>query len=164
MEQLKLKVTLGALSVDYEGPSEFAKGTLMDVIKQLNDLAPQYMVSPHAQAPESSGSAGVGGPPKNSPAKLSTTDIAAKMGVKTGTELLMAAATYLHHVRGMEDFRRSDLLSEMKAAKAFYRTSHGSNLSKSLETLVKAGKLQNPSADTFALPYAEAEATKKLLQ
>lgn len=164
METLKLEVTLGPLSLSYEGSEQFASESLNHIIEQLCEIP-----IPDVGA-GSTGVASLTGPSASPPdtpqlvSKLSTTDLAAKMGVKTGTDLVTAATAYLHHTRGMEEFRRSDILSEMKKAKAFYKSSYGSNLSKSLDTLVKSGKLQNPFQDTYALPYAEIEATKHILR
>ncbi|UPH72134.1 hypothetical protein LGT41_0004735 [Abyssibius alkaniclasticus] len=162
MENLRLSLKLGALEVEYEGPSSFAEERLMGIISELSELN----IPDVAQAgPPTSAMSGPTQTPQisDSRPKLSTSDFAVKMGAKSGSDLTMAAAASLHHTRGLEDFRRSDILNEMKGAKAFFKASYGSNLSKSLEMLVKTGRLQNPRADTYALPYAEIENTRRHL-
>lgn len=163
MDQIKLNMKFGPVEFQYEGSEAFAKDELLDIIEQiasqdLQDIA-QATTSTSPESPTT------GAPQAQSTrAKLSTTDFAVKMNAKSGTDLVMAASAYLHHTSGLEDFRRSDILNAMKGAKAFYRASYGSNLSKSLDSLTKSGRLQNPGSDTFALPYSEIEATQKLLQ
>ena len=165
MDTAKLSIKLGALEVVYEGQQTFIESGLMDIVERLasmdiQDVAPANSISQgsHAQTTEGGNTATL-----NVATRLSTTDFAVKMSAKSGSDLVMAAAAYLHHTKGSEDFRRSDLLNAMKGAKAFYKTSYGSNLSKSLEMLTKSGRLQNPGSETYALPYSEIEATKRLL-
>ncbi|NDU99537.1 hypothetical protein [Pseudoroseicyclus tamaricis] len=162
MPEVKLSLKLGALSIDCEASEEFMKTDLNTIIEQLLELD-----LPDTGALSDSGTTSITSQSAPSEgqqaAKLSTTDFAVKMGAKSGSDLLMAAAANLYHTQGKEEFRRGDVLNEMKGAKAFYRASYGSNLSKSLETLTKSGKLQNPRSDTYALPYAEIQSTKRHL-
>jgi hypothetical protein len=167
MELMKLSIKLGPLEVACEGSEVFVEKHLANLIERLSVLEVRNIVLPDAgplRDSEVDASDDQVAPRADSRSRLSTTDFAVKMGAKSGTDLVMAAAAYLHHTKGVEDLRRADLLTEMKAAKAFYRSSYGSNLSKSLETLTKSGRLQNPRAETYSLPYAEIENTKRLLQ
>lgn len=161
MENIKLHLEFGPLRLDFEGPSEFVNEGLSDFIKCISDLEIQDMV---LSVPADGGVSVANVSGAADAPKLSTTDFAVKMGAKSGSDLVMAAAAFLHHTRGIEEFRRGDLLDSMKSAKAFYKASYGGNLSKSLEVLVKSGRLQNPKSDTYALPYPEIESTKRLLQ
>jgi len=163
MTTIKLNIKLGALELNYEGPQDFAGDGIEPLIQYLAEVnIPQLVAQTPNLPPASTGQLDARIEPSQA-LKLSTTDFAVKMGAKSGTDLVMAAAAYLHHTQGAEEFRRSDLLSEMKASKAFYRASYGGNLTKSLDLLTKSGRLQNPKADTYALPYSEIERTKVLL-
>jgi hypothetical protein len=166
MDTAKLSIKLGALEVVYEGHQTFIESGLMDIVERLASMEIQDVVptSNNSQGAHAEGADGTNTATPNATTRLSTTDFAVKMSAKSGSDLVMAAAAYLHHTRGSEDFRRSDLLTAMRGAKAFYKTSYGSNLSKSLEMLTKSGRLQNPGSETYALPYSEIEATKRLLQ
>lgn len=164
MQNAKLRIKIGHVEVEFEGSEEFITSGLPSLLEKIatTDIpnSGQFLDS------STQGSVALPAPGQGATsqsAKLSTTDFAAQLGVKSGTELVMAAAAYLHHTQGMEDFSRSQLLSEMKSSRAFYKASYGSNLSKSLDTLVKSGRLQNPRADTFALPYREIEVTQPRL-
>ena len=163
MDNVKLSVRLGPLDLQYEGSESFAKTEISKIIEQLAGLDLQDVVTSGADYdPDVAGSAPQ--PPTSiAPSNLSATDFAVKMGARSGTDLVMAAAACLHHTRKVEEFRRSEILAEMKSAKAFYKSSYSGNLSKSLDLLVKSGRLQNPKADAYALPYQELESTKRHL-
>jgi hypothetical protein len=51
----------------------------------------------------------------------------------------------------------------MKSAKGFYKQTYNNNLSKSLDGLMKSGRLSSPSAETYALPHTEEETLHGLL-
>lgn len=162
MNAVKLRIKLGQLELDYDGPQEFVESGMMELIQQLSEVNIQD-VAANTQPLDTGAPTTAVQASHSGGGKLSTTDFAVKLGVKSGSDLVMAAAAYFHHTKGLEEFRRSDLLSEMKLSKAFYRASYGSNLSKSLETLTKSGRLQNPKADTYTLPYAEISGMQNLL-
>lgn len=163
MGQIKLHLKLGSVEVQYEGSEEFAETGIFPLIQQISELDLQDIVS--ASVAAAPGVALVDLPSQqDSQSKLSTSDFAVKLGSKSGTDLVMAAAAYLHHTAGMEEFRRADIMSAMKGARAFYRASYGSNLSKSLESLTKSGRLLNPRPETYALAYPEVESTQRLLK
>ena len=162
MDQIKLNLKLGSVEIQYEGSEAWAAEQIAHLLERISSLEIQDMGKSSAPA---GGEASAGQPIASAPprVKLSTTDFAVKMGAKSGTDLVMAAAAYLHHTVGLEEFRRPDILNAMKGAKAFFRASFGSNLSKSLDTLTKSGRLGSPRPDTYGLPYPEIEATQKLL-
>lgn len=163
MESIKIELELGPLRVKYEGSEQYAKDGLMGLISQVADIElPNVEEKSIELSSDNTAELQLPGP-TTSASNLSTTDFAVKMGARSGTDLVMAAAAYLHNMRGMETFRRSDLLSEMKSAKAFYKTSYGGNLTKSLDTLIKSERLRMPSSETYALAYKEVENTKMLL-
>lgn len=159
MPEVKLNIKLGALEVQFEGAEGYAEEHLLAIIERLSQLDIQDVV-PIVQ---DAGPVKSEGSVSSSTVRLSTSDIAVRLGAKSGTDLVMAAAAYLYLTEGKEEFRRSDILTAMKSAKAFYKATYSGNLSKSLETLMKAGRLSAPGQDTFALPYAEVQATQMLL-
>lgn len=159
MEGVKINIKVGALEINYEGPQAFAESGLLELFEQVSSHKAQHLVEVQSEAATVPTEVHGG----NSESKYSTTDFAVRIGAKSGTDLAMAAAYYLSLTLSMETFRRSDLLGAMRGAKQFYKTSYGGNLSKSLETLTKSGKLLNPGAETYSLAYQEAESAKKLL-
>jgi hypothetical protein len=166
MDSMKLSIKLGPLEVAYEGSETFVASHLMDIIERLSSTELRNVVQlegpPHSYSSGESENDQLSSR-SESRSRLSTTDFAVKLGVKSGTDLVMAVAAYLHLTKGIEDLKRTEILSEMRAARSFYKPSYSSNLSKSLETLTKSGRLQNPRNETYALPYQEIEKMKMLL-
>ncbi len=161
MTEIKITLDAGPLKVHYEGSAEFAKDELPDLMERFVGMNIPNIAPTEGQSQEKS--------PDDlrakitSNQKLSTTDYAARMGAKSGTDLAIAAVAHLHLTRGLEEFRRQEILSEMKSAKSFYKPSYSSNFSKSLETLVKTGRLMTPKQDTYTPSYSEVEKIKMLL-
>lgn len=88
---------------------------------------------------------------------VSTNTIASRFGAKSGPELAIAAAACLCLVRGKSTFTRKELLDEMQGAVTFYRASFGSNLTKTLRTLVSGQRFNLVSRDTFTLSASERQ-------
>lgn len=163
METVKLSLKMGALEFDYEGSDEFLAESLVAVLEQVSAL--EVPMAQHVVAPVEIGSSvQLSDGSSSGPVNFSVSDIAVKLGAKSGSDLVMAAAANLFLTKGMETFRRQDILGAMKDAKSFYKVSYGSNLSKSLDMLIKSAKLQTPASDVFALPHGEAEAIKSRLR
>lgn len=151
MEITKLNIEMKGLKVSYEGPSDFLNNGLVALCEQLSGLEMPVVEQPGLSDPIGS---------KVGVVKMSTTDLAVKLSSKSGSDLVMAAAAHLRFCKGREDFKRSEILAEMKSAKSFYKQTYSNNLSKSLEGLVKGGKLSNPATETYALPHAEEESLR----
>jgi hypothetical protein len=86
---------------------------------------------------------------------MTCNNIATKLGVKTCTDLAVAAAASLVLVKGSKSFSRSDLLAEMKAATSHYKKNHSSNLGKSIQSLLKGNRFNEPKANHYALTLNE---------
>jgi len=154
MESAKIALEYKSLKISYEGPSSFVGSEFVALCEQLVSLE----VPAFDQVKEVSAS--IGKAESGNETKLSTTDIAVKLSVKSGSDMVMAAAAHLLFFAGRGDFKRSEILSEMKAAKSFYKQTYSNNLTKYLDGLVKSARLSNPSADTYAIPHAEGEALR----
>lgn len=91
--------------------------------------------------------------------------VATTLDVKTGPNLLYAAAAYLAVVRGEDKLSRDSLLEAMKTATGFFKKSDSKNLTKYLDGLCKNGTLIEIAANTFAVKAnALNEMKSKLLQ
>ena len=91
--------------------------------------------------------------------QMTTTSIAAKLKVESGTELALAAALRLVRL-GKSTFTRSELTDKMREATSFCTQNYLKNLSRSIQTLIGEGKLIESAKDTYAL----SEATKTDLE
>lgn len=88
---------------------------------------------------------------------LSTDTIATVLGSKSGTDLIMAAASHLHFVQGKQRFTRQELVAEMRTAPAHFKESYVNNLSKYLTSLTKGDRLRLVANDTYALSSKERQ-------
>ncbi|MEM0948870.1 MAG: hypothetical protein AAGK37_15830 [Pseudomonadota bacterium] len=154
MTTTKLNIEMSGLKVSFEGPTEFLDEKLAEVCEKLSSLGLPSVDGQGEVAPRLT---------EIQEVKMSTTDIAVKLTSKSGPDLIMAAAAHLRFVKRLEDFKRGELLAEMKSAKSFYRQTYSNNLSKSLEGLVKGGRLSNPATETYALPHTEEEGLRAKL-
>ena len=97
-------------------------------------------------------------PTKNTvkpPATGTVAAIAARLDVKSGSDLIIAAAAKLTFVDGQDKFSRKTLLESMQTASSYYKQSMSSNLTKFLNGLLKDNRLTEPSIGHFALTPSE---------
>lgn len=105
-------------------------------------------------------------PPENGNGKISqmsANTIAAKIGGKTVTELAIVACAHLVIIQGKDTFKRIDILTEMKTATNYYKSSYGGNLNRTLAKLVTDSKLIERSKGVYAIPANELTRIKTLL-
>lgn len=152
MTTSKIKIKLGAIEIDYEGSENFLKEELPQLLAAVSDL---YAKSRHAltEAVDAAAEGSMQEIQTSEKPKLEATtgSLAAKLSVKSGPELVMAAAARLTYVLGITTFPRQKIIDEMKSAAAYYKASYLSNLTASLNNLVKDGKLNEPTQGNYAL-------------
>jgi len=93
----------------------------------------------------------------------STNTIAGHLPTKTGSDLVIAACAYLTFSKGLDVCSRQDILTEMKEATTYYKDSYSANLSKSLDSLVKAKRLNLRSRNNYVLSPMERQKLGELL-
>lgn len=146
-----IKIKLGIFELDCEGPEAFLKAEVPNFLKLALETHRQL---PAAVIPPASAPANVQhkGHENAKVAFQGTTEtLAAKIGVKKGPDLAVAAAARLVFVLGKDSFTRDELHGEMKTATAYYNKNHLSNLTQTLQSLVKAGTFNGIAADNYAL-------------
>jgi hypothetical protein len=141
----KIKIKLGLVEVEYEGSEEFLKKELPDLLSAISKLYKESGIPASGQQPTdqlvSVGST-LGG---------TTGTIAAKLKVSSGSDLAVAAAARLTLGLGQGSFTRDQLLTEMKSASSYCKKNYISNLSNTLNGLVKSAKFVETAKDTYAL-------------
>jgi hypothetical protein len=155
MTTSKIRIKLGSIEVDYEGSESFLKEELPSLLAAVSDL---YQRSSHSVQDEPSAPE-LGGLPigdngrseERARIEMTTGSIAAKLNVKSGPDLILAAAARLCIVDDLAKFSRKQLIEQMRSATAYFKPTYVNNLSSSLNTLLKDGRLNEPSKDTFAL-------------
>ena len=150
----KVKIKAGSIELEFEGSEEYMKDELPALIELLYSLSPSDDSSENEESVELQATTDT----SKQKLQMTTNTIAAKLNAKKGGDLVLAACAHLALVKGADKYTRSNILAEMKLATNFYKTSMNANLSASLKTLVKQGKLLETSADTYAL-QANTKAT-----
>lgn len=160
MTTSKIRIRMGAIEVEYEGSEVFLKDDLPNLLEAVSAL---YLKSGVKDE-------GVSSNQDLSPAgevkkmEATTSAISAKLQVKSGSELVMAAMARLTFVLSQDVSSRQKIIDEMKAASSYYRATYVSNLTKSIDMLVKTGKLNEPSKHNYALTAAaKAELESRLV-
>jgi hypothetical protein len=151
----RLRVKAGSVEVEYEGEAVFDEGSLRHLLSHVRTL-----LQPIAEDEESDSEQGVqtGNGSKPGGVHLHTSEIAARLSVKTGRELTMAAAAHLAIVSEKASFTRRELLADMKSAPRYYGKSMASNLTQALRSLVRSGQLERRRDNSFSLPDVERKA------
>lgn len=134
---IKIRVKAGEVEIEYEGPEELLKQVLPDIIKEIPGLIKQSPSPATVKSPTEM--------------QATTASLAARFQAKSGTDLIMAAAAHLSLVKKKESFSREELLDQMKSASQFYKPTYSNNLSKYIKTLIKDGKLNEPSTNQYTL-------------
>lgn len=147
----KIRIRMGSIELEYEGSEAFLKNELPDLLAVVSNL---YRNS-GATAEGADDGDGPGGAGAGQDYQLSTSTIAARLGVSSGPDLIVAAAAHLTLVLKRFPFSRSQLLSDMKEASSYYKASYSKNLSAYLDRLVKGHKLVESAKDMYALSATE---------
>jgi hypothetical protein len=156
MTTSKIKIKLGAIDVEYEGSENFLKEELPQLLYAVCDLYAKSRSTLEVPSPSQNTSANAATVSSASAGNMSklegtTGSFAAKLGCKSGPDLVIAAAARLTFVLETPTFARQKIIDEMKTASAYYKSTFLSNLTSSLHNLVKDGKLNEPSRGNYAL-------------
>lgn len=153
MNTSKIKIKLGAIEIDYEGSETFLKEELPQLLAAVSELYSRSRQTTIESDLSKSDPVISTDKSESTQRKIEATtgSLAAKLSVKSGPELVLAAAARLTFVLGTETFSRQKLTDEMKTATAYYKSTYTKNLSQSLNSLVRDGKLNEPSQGNYAL-------------
>ncbi|MDY6826615.1 MAG: hypothetical protein SVV67_05490 [Bacillota bacterium] len=145
----KIRISFGKFEVEYEGSEEYLKTEFIKMVESLIAVVPEEELIFEDEGeeilPESKD-------PEKKKLELSPNNIAAKINVKTGQDLIMAACVSLLYVKGANKFKRNDILAEMKLANSYYKNTYSNNLTKYLNQLVKNGNLIETKKGEYTLP------------
>lgn len=152
----QIKITVGAVSIEYDGDQSYIENGLaefLDHVIQKSSSVPQLEANSTTQTTA----------PVNSSLALSTNTIAQNIGVKTGSELALAAIAKINLIKGQPAAARQEILDEMREATTYFKDSYVSNLSAYLDTLVKNRRVNLVAKATYALAAAERNRLEGLL-
>ena len=152
------KFKAGNFSVEYRGDSSFLIDDLSRVIQELLDAAPSELLKEEGEPTNET-------KPKESAQiqHMSANTIAGNMGAKSGPDLVVAAIAHIQLVQGRDSANRGTILSEMKTATTYYKSTYGSNLSSYLNSLVRAKRINLVAENTYALTASERSSMKAIM-
>ena len=150
---------MGSIEVDYEGSEDFLREELPDLLAAVSEL---YQAKERIGRNESSTSDSEEEQDGAGPDEVSRTTrtIAAKLGVSSGPELILAAAARRSFVLGKHSSTRRDLLEEMQTASTYYRVNYRKNMTQNIQALIKADKLVETAKETYSLSATTSEELK----
>lgn len=146
----KFRIKLGPVEVEYEGNEEYKKEKLLELASEIMRI----YESSEKKAEGDSGAHDKGtgkDAGKGTGVQLTTGNIASKLDLGKGKELLLASCAYLEFLAHKETYKRDDILAQAKTATGFYKTSHGANLTIYLKRLVSAHKLNEIAEGTYTM-------------
>ena len=152
---VKIRLKMGNNEIEYEGDPSFLEEGLVNLWEKA--IATHGKTSRGATGHD--GAHEAGGPEAMGDPRLSTNTIANRLGAKSGSDLAMAASARLGLAQGKQSFARKEILSEMKGGTTFHKGNMNGNLTKTLKALVRNGRLNLITKDTYAL---SADAKKDL--
>lgn len=162
MSEVRVKIKVGVVEVEVEGAEAFVldkfPNLLSNVLKENGWANNKEIIT--AGAVQSSGTGAVA---TGALLEHSTNTIASIMNAKTGPDLAMAACAHLSLVKGQAKFSRKDVLDEMQSAAAYYNQNYSGNLTKILQSLMKAKKLNLVANQTYSLPKSQIEFFQDLM-
>lgn len=155
---IRLKAKFGSTEIEYEGSEDFLKTELPQLLQVLSESLGKIAPAPGVSPPSNNGNGtDAASPSAPGTLEMSTGNIAAKLGCKSGSDLAIAACAHLTLVVGQEVFERKDILEDMKTATAYYEENHSKNLSTTLTSMVKGDKLVERSKNKFAMQASERQ-------
>jgi len=153
-ESAKIRIKIGVIEIEYEGKASFLQDELLNLVQNLVGFYAEHKAAIPVDAPpdkpEKSGPNGL-----SSQLDHSTNTIAGHLGAGSGSDLAIAAAARLTFVKKQDKFTRKEIDTEMKSATTYFNKNMSSNLSSSLNTLVKGKRLNQIEKDVYALSANE---------
>jgi hypothetical protein len=163
----KIHLRAGEVELSLETESPLAVSDIKEFISQVQELAQSLAPEPDDTAPlaptnGSNGTVSSTTAPlmlEHTNPQLHVNSVADRLAVKSGPDLVIAAAAYLQIVEGKKSFTRKELLEAMKSATSHYNQNIGSNLSAALKSL-SGSKLNQLNNGTYALKSHELAALR----
>lgn len=152
----KIRIRSGSLEVEYEGTDQFISEQLTTLVGKFLDatkLAPKSSFAEERKDQVQS--------PAHLPG-MSINSTVARLKVKSGRDMLIAAAAHLCLVQGKEQFSKEELFELAKASTA-YSKSWTPALTTNLKRLVAARNFTENASNMFSLPEGQrAELLQKI--
>lgn len=160
----KLKIKMGHIEFEYEGDAVYDNDAVKDLFTHIEALMASASPSAFDNALLSDSSGEASSFAENGElATLAMNTVAARLGVKSGPDLVMAAAAKIQLCEGKTTFARRELLKAMQEATNYYNAGMAKNLSNFLKTLTTGRRLNSLAENKMALAAVEIGSMKAKL-
>ena len=156
----KFRIKTMSFELEFEGSEAFLQNQVLKLTKSFQDVSFNGAIINYSQPSITKVSEEAS---LTVDFTLSTADIAAKIKVKSGRDLVIAAMAKLHFTDKKQTFLRKEILDEMKSASNHYNRNYSASLSASLDRLQKAQTIHTPSKGSYSLAQKEVERLKEEL-
>jgi hypothetical protein len=153
---MKLSISVGAVSLAFEGSEQDFASKIASYADKIMDLTEQVDLS-------TTPATGDGTTASKANLQMTMKGICTKLNISNGSELLYAAVASLSVVKGMDKFNRQQINAEMKSAVGFYKATYTSNLSSYIGTLLKDGVLIEIAESTYTVKESERQLMEQKL-
>ena len=151
---------MGPIEIECEGTEEFLKTELHELLKTVSTLQKVSGLDLN-KSTSTTGS----GTSEMLEIEGTTDTIAARLSVKSGPDLILAACAKMALVDKKMTFSRDEILAEMKGAPTYYKKTYNNNLSKYLGRLISTQKLNENQTGKYAFPSGvKAELVRQFAQ
>ena len=118
-------IKLGKLEIEFSGSEDYIRNGLPELIDLLASCSLGHSEDSDEDLELSSFEESEELPANPDPAartfEMTTNSIAARLNVKKGPDLVLAACAHLSFVKGADTFERKNILAEMKTASNYYK-------------------------------------------
>jgi hypothetical protein len=162
---IRIRIKTGDFEIEYEGPKDFLKKELPDLIRTSKNLFGETPPAPKVEQVEEIPDVEEAPPlPEKKQLALTVTGVAKKLKCSSGQDLVLAACAKLCFVDQLDVFSRDEIREEMKRAKGYYKENYRKSLSNYFNALVKKGELLEMAKGTYSFSAAKkSEIEKDLL-
>ncbi|WP_183577862.1 hypothetical protein HDF18_10525 [Mucilaginibacter sp. X5P1] len=142
MSDSKIQIKVGIVEFSGEGNQDWLAKQLDKILEKIPELLKLDVISPQKPIDQNTSVNDISG---KTTLGLSLLNIAGKLNCKSGGDLAIAAAAFLHFAEGKAAFSRDEISSTMKKATGFYKDTMMNNLTKTLSQLEKSGTFTKSS-------------------
>jgi hypothetical protein len=143
----KLRIKTKGIEIEWEGDVEFLKSEVPDLIASI--VAAIGSALPEEPEESSEDAIDLNGGSASGP--FTTASAAAKLKARTANDLFKAALLKLQVSDGIEPASRTQIHDEMKLAHRVYKPAMQGNLTKTIDSLMDQGEINEPSSGNYVL-------------
>jgi hypothetical protein len=155
----KIRIKIGTMELDYEGDPSFLNGGIEKLLETMGGLAEKAPnIEPALHVPGAQVDAPTSGFAQKTALNginFTTSTLANYTDAKTGPDLALCAMAYLQISKAEASCSSSMILSEMKTATGYYKSTMSGNNASNLKALAKSKKINEIFAGKYALSNSE---------